>query len=299
MRKGGVDGLAVAEAGLEFVIDDFLRAFFPADAAAGAILGLDVAGAFLDGDGEIADKAIHFLHLGIGQQGDVGVIARQNHFGGQDAGRAVESWEGLIELGHVATDGWFTFHQVDRETRIGNLEGGLDASNATADNERGRVDRDMQRFERFVVDDTRHTTRDDGLGLLGGGNFVSMHPRVLLPDGDQFAQVRVQTGALAGGAEGGFVQVWGAGSHDHTGQFLLFDILLDQFLAQAGAHELVVAGNNDTFVSQIISGPLADLGDVDHTGDIGAAVANINANAFLGFLLFGAHSLASSLAVVC
>ena len=156
MREGRVDSLAVAEPGLELVIDDFLRAFFPADAAAGTILGLDVAGAFLDGDGEVPNKTVHFLHLGIGQQGDIGVVARQHHFRGQDAGRTVQCGEGLIKLGHVPADGWFAFHQVDREARIGDFEGSLDAGNASADDKCGRVDGDMQRFERFVMDDARY-----------------------------------------------------------------------------------------------------------------------------------------------
>ena len=95
------------------------------------------------------------------------------------------------------------------------------------------------------------------------------------------------------------MQVRGTGSHNHAGQLLLLDILLDQFLAEAGAHELVVACNHDAFMRQVIAGPLADLAYIDHSGDIGAAVTDIHTNAFLGFLLFGAHSLASWLPVFC
>ncbi len=94
------------------------------------------------------------------------------------------------------------------------------------------------------------------------------------------------------------MQVGRAGCHDHAGQSLFLDILLDQFLAQAGAHELVIARDHHAFVSQVFAGPLADFADVDHAGDIGAAVADVYADAFRWFLLFGAHSLASSLPVV-
>ena len=37
------------------------------------------------------------------------------------------------------------------ETRIRNFERGLDAGDATANYQRSRMDRDMQRLERFVV----------------------------------------------------------------------------------------------------------------------------------------------------
>ena len=70
-------------------------------------------------------------------------------------------------------------------------------------------------------------------------------PRDLLADGDHVEQVRVQPGALAGAAEGGLVQVRRAGGHHHAVQPELLDVLLDHLLAEAGAHELVVAGDDD------------------------------------------------------
>ncbi len=140
LREGSIDRLAVSQAGLEDIVDDFLRAFLPADAAAGAVLGLDIAGALLDGDGEIADIPIHFLDLGIGQQGDVGVVANLNHLGCQDAGRAVEGGEGLVKLGHMPADGRFALHQVDRESRVRDFQGSLDAGDPATHDQRGRVD---------------------------------------------------------------------------------------------------------------------------------------------------------------
>jgi len=45
-----------------------------------------------------------------------------DHLGGQDAGRAVESGEGLVELGHVAADRGSLLDEVDLEAGVGDLE---------------------------------------------------------------------------------------------------------------------------------------------------------------------------------
>ena len=45
LREGHIDALRLPSPASKLVIDDFLGAFFPADAAAGAIFCLDVAGA--------------------------------------------------------------------------------------------------------------------------------------------------------------------------------------------------------------------------------------------------------------
>ena len=94
------------------------------------------------------------------------------------------------------------------------------------------------------------------------------------------------------------MQVRGAGCHDHAGQFLLLDVLLDQFLSQAGAHEFIITRDNHALVNQVFSGPFTDLSHIDHAGNIAATVADVHTNAFLGFLFFAAHSVASSLPVV-
>ena len=218
LREGGVDGFAVAQPGFVDIVDDFLGAFFLADATAGADCFVDIAGFLPDGDGEVAHIAIDLFHFALGVQLDIRVVASGHHLGGQDAGGAVQGGEGLVELGHMPADGWFSLDQVDRETGVGDLERGLDAGNATADHQGGRVDGHVQRLERLVVDDPLDTARDDRLGFFGGGDFIGVHPGDLLADGDQLAQVGVQIGFLAGGAEGLFVQVRRTSGHDHAGQ---------------------------------------------------------------------------------
>ena len=94
-----------------------------------------------------------------------------------------------------------------REAGVGDFQRCLDAGNAAADYQRGRVDGHVQRFERLIVDHPFHTARKDGFRFFGGRGLVGMHPGNLLTDGDQLAKVRVQPGPAAGNAESIFVQV--------------------------------------------------------------------------------------------
>ena len=86
LGEGRVNRLAKAHAGLEVVIDHLARAFFGADAAAGAGDVVDVAGLLADLHLEIAHRAGHFFQFGVGQELDLGVLAGLGHFRGQDAG---------------------------------------------------------------------------------------------------------------------------------------------------------------------------------------------------------------------
>ena len=69
------------------------------------------------------------------------VLADRHHLRREDAGGAVERGEGLVEHRHVAADGGLALDEVDLLARIGDLERGLDAGDAAADDERGGVDR--------------------------------------------------------------------------------------------------------------------------------------------------------------
>src|SRR5450759_2222752 len=227
LREGGIDCLAVTETCFKFIVDYFLWAFFPAYTAAGAVSSFNVPGMLIDRYREVADVSIHFLDFGICQHGDVGVIAHIHHFGRQDTGRAVKGGEGLIKLSHMPTDGWFALHQIYREASICNFKRGLYASNTSTDDQRGRMNGYFQRSQWFVMNHAGNTARNDRLGFLGGGNFVSMNPGVLFADGNQFAKVRIQIRTFTGIAECFFVQVRRAGCHHDPGQFLFFDILLD------------------------------------------------------------------------
>ena len=66
--EGRIDRFAEAQPGLVDIIDDFLRAFFPADAAACAGIRVNIAGFLANGHGEVAYIAIHIFDFTPGEQ---------------------------------------------------------------------------------------------------------------------------------------------------------------------------------------------------------------------------------------
>ena len=169
-----------------------------------------------------------------------------------------------------------------REARIGDLERGRDAGDPAAHDQRGRVDRHPVRLQRRVLRDAQDATGHHGLGLGGGGLLIGVDPGDLLADGDQLAQVRVETRSLARAAERLLVHVRRTGRDDDTGQAQLADVFLDQLLPKAGAHELVVAGHHDALGAELLCRPVAHRLDVHDAGDVRAAVADVDADALLG-----------------
>ena len=100
------------------------------DAAGVACRTVDLVGARGAGDR---------LDLGVRQQVDHLVLADRHHLRREDAGGAVERREGLVEHRHVAADGAGALDEVDLLAGVGDLEGRLDAGDAAADDQRGRV----------------------------------------------------------------------------------------------------------------------------------------------------------------
>ena len=72
----------------------------------------------------------------------------------------------------------------------------------------------------------------------------------------------------------------GTGRHHYACQSQFLDVFLDEFLAKAGAHELVIARNHYALTSEMLSSPFADIRHINNSGNVGAAVTNINANSF-------------------
>ena len=114
-----IDHFAFAQAGLEHVVDDFKGAFLDTNTTASACLLVYVTCLFAHCYSKVAQVAGNIFNLTPGKQGDVGVLAHFHHLRGQNAGRAVQRWECFIQLGHMATDRRFTFHQVDVEATVG------------------------------------------------------------------------------------------------------------------------------------------------------------------------------------
>src|SRR6185369_4218989 len=236
-----VDGGAHPEVLVEGVGDLFLRALGHADAAAGALVHVDAAGLLLDGDLEVADVAVDVLDFRVGMQGDVGVVGDVDHFGGHDALGAVKRGEGLGQLGHVAADGWFPFDEDDVVAAVGDVEGGLDAGDAAADDESPFGDRYGDRLELLVHLDPLDEHGDDFGGLGGGFFLVFVDPGAVFADVGHLDEVGVQTRCLGSLPEGLFVHPGGAGGYDDAVEVVVGDGFFEEVLPRIGAHVLVVA----------------------------------------------------------
>ncbi len=231
---------------------------------------------------EVAYITIHIGHLAPGDQGDIRVSACRDHLGGQDAGGAVQGGEGFIELSHVPADGGLSFDQIDwKPASAISSAAWIPAMPPPTTSVAGWMG--TCSGSRGSCQVTRSTPPEmTAFDFFGCSDLVGMHPRDLFADGDQLAQIRVQPGTFAGCPKGRLVQVGGAGSHDHPRQPQFLDVFLDQFLTQAGAHELIIAGDDDTAVLELFSGPFGHIFYIHGSSDIGAAVAYINADFFFG-----------------
>ena len=147
---------AHAQVLVEFVGDLFDRALGHTDPAAGALVLDHRTGLLADRDLEVADVALHMLDLGIGVELDLGMVGHVHHLGGHDALGTVEGREGLGELGHVAADGGLPLDQHDLVAAIGDVQGGLDAGDAAADDQRSLGDRHGDGGEHAVLLDPLH-----------------------------------------------------------------------------------------------------------------------------------------------
>ena len=134
LRKVDVDRLGQRQI-LVVGIGDLGRAVLDAGRAAGALVLDDVAGLPVQGDLEVARLPLDADDFGIAQDVYVGMPAAFDELGRLDAHRAVVGGKRLVELRHLAADGRRLVHEVDPEAGFGEIEGGLNAADAAADDQ--------------------------------------------------------------------------------------------------------------------------------------------------------------------
>jgi hypothetical protein len=198
-----------------------------------------------------------------------------HHLGRQDAGRAVECGEGLVQLGHVTTDGGLPLHQVGRMAGVGDVQGGLDTSDTPTHDHRGPRHWLLPGMKGFVQAHSFHGRTDQILGLRGGGVHVRMHPGTVLADVGHFQEVGVQAHSLKGCPESSLVHSRRAGSHDYPVHTQLTDIVADRLLAGVGAGVFVGAHYPHTFQLPRVGGYRLHI---HSCRDVGSAIADIDAD---------------------
>ena len=106
-------------------------------------------------------------------------------------GKVLSNWAMWPPIDGCALD------QVDREAGVGDLEGGRDAGDAAAHDQRGRVDGHPDAARAARARATRTTPPATmALALAVAARLVRVDPRDLLADRDQLAQVGVEAGPL-------------------------------------------------------------------------------------------------------
>jgi hypothetical protein len=116
-------------------VGDLDRAVLRAGRTACAPVFDDVSRPFGQGDFEISRFTLHPVNVGMCQEHDVRMPAAFEKFWRLDTHGAVIGGEGLIELGHLATDGRRLVNEVDLETGAGKIERSLYTADPAADNQ--------------------------------------------------------------------------------------------------------------------------------------------------------------------
>jgi len=271
---GDIDGLSLAYA--EVVLAGDLHgagASALIDAALAQLL-VHIAGPSHAGDGEVAHASLHTQHLGVGVEGDVGVVVDLGHLRPQDAYGAVVGGKDIGQQSHVAADGGPAFHQIDMKPGIGQVQGGGDPGHATSYDQDILAHRNAFWLKRLEQLRLGHSHSDEILGLLRGhGRLVHVHPGALLTDVGHLQHIGIQARLADSPAEGGLMEAGRAGRHHHPVQFVLGYVLLDLLLADVGAGELQVTGHGHA--GERLSKALQVL-HIEDPGYIQAAVTDVN-----------------------
>ncbi len=135
LRVELVDRLALAEA-LVVVIGHGDGADGRALAAARALVGVHETRVTIDPGAEVARLALEADQLRGGDHLDVEMSAGLDQLGRQRAHRAVVGGEGLVELGHMATQGRCPLDEVDLVPPFGEIERALDTRDAASHDQR-------------------------------------------------------------------------------------------------------------------------------------------------------------------
>ena len=129
-----VNRFAVDQAFVVFICYPF-GTLLGAQAAGDALVHVHIARVLENGDREVSLFAGNCGDFGQGEQFDVDVPADLDQFGRDNSHGTVIGREGLVELRHNPTNGWFFLHQVNEISSIGKIQGGLHTGDARTDHQ--------------------------------------------------------------------------------------------------------------------------------------------------------------------
>ena len=136
-----------------------------------------------------------------------------------------------------------SFHQVDLESLLGQVQGRGHSGHASADHQAGLVDRQIELLQGFQIDRAGDRHADDVLGLLGGFFLLfGVDPGAMLADIGHVEEVLVDAPFAEGVPEQRLVGPRGAGGDNHAVEPLFPNRVGDLLRGVRGADEEAFLG---------------------------------------------------------
>jgi hypothetical protein len=127
-----MDRFSLGKTGIIFTVD-LGRTFLRTETASNTFGRVHIARGLNHVDFKVAHFSGDTLYLRESQEFDVEMPADLDQFGRENSHGTVIGGEGLVQLGHDATDGGGPLHKVDIITGIGQIQCGLHPGNASTD----------------------------------------------------------------------------------------------------------------------------------------------------------------------
>ncbi len=132
--EGDADGFARPQA-VFVLVGDQHRANLLAPSATDAGVLVDVPGLLPQDAFERGAVLMKVLQLRVGPGGDIRMVGDGSHARGGDTAGAIQGGENLAQVDHASADARLFFHQDHFFPLVSDIQGGLEAGNASAHNE--------------------------------------------------------------------------------------------------------------------------------------------------------------------
>jgi hypothetical protein len=132
LREVFIDGLALSKAHIEIILDRSWT-LLHAGTATGTEVLIYIAGLFTHPHIKGTHLALYLFNLAVGEEIDIGMPTGIQQLRRENSDGAVVGGKGFVQLGHLAADTGKLFHQVDLDAHFGQIQGGLNAGDPTAE----------------------------------------------------------------------------------------------------------------------------------------------------------------------
>ena len=122
LSERNIDSTSVVQTAVKFVWIFLGRTFLRTNATSGTFAHIHASCFLADINGEVTYKAAYLLNLTVCIDVDFLMCCCLYHLRGEDTCRAVQSWEGFVQLGHSSTNTWKLLHNINLITSLCNVK---------------------------------------------------------------------------------------------------------------------------------------------------------------------------------